>query len=32
MKTLPQITSADPRIRIPAWRSDSPKNLITRPE
>src|SRR5678816_2856206 len=27
----PQITSADPRIRIPAWRSASPKNWKTRP-
>ena len=30
MKTSPQITSVDPTIRIPAWRSDSPKNLNTR--
>ena len=31
MKTIPQITSAEPRIRIPACRSASPKNLKTRP-
>src|SRR6478735_4460037 len=32
MKTRPQITIAEPRIRIPAWRSDSPKKRKTRPE
>src|SRR3954471_14951913 len=31
MKTIPQITSAEPRIRIPAWRRASPKKLKTRP-
>ena len=31
MNTIPQITSAEPRIRMPAWRSASPKNLKTRP-
>src|SRR5438067_12227882 len=30
MKTRPQITSVEPTIRIPAWRSASPKNLNTR--
>src|SRR5215212_582467 len=30
MKTIPQITSALPKIKIPAWRSASPKNLNTR--
>src|ERR1700761_3148582 len=30
MKTSEQITSAEPTIRIPAWRSTSPKNLNTR--
>src|SRR3954447_19031864 len=32
MKTSPQMTIVDPRIRIPAWRSASPKNCSTRPE
>ena len=27
MKTRPQITIVEPRIRIPAWRSASPKNV-----
>ena len=27
MKARPQITIAEPRIRMPAWRSASPKNL-----
>ena len=31
MKTIPQITSAEPRIRMPAWRSASPKKWNTRP-
>ena len=31
MNTIPQITSAEPRIRIPAWRSVSPKKWKTRP-
>src|SRR5438309_3481179 len=31
MNTIPQITSALPKIRIPAWRRASPKNLNTRP-
>src|SRR5215207_3646666 len=31
MKASPQITSADPRIRIPAWRNASPKKWKTRP-
>src|SRR3954447_7435145 len=31
MNTIPQITSAEPKIRIPAWRRASPKNLNTRP-
>src|SRR5215208_8161767 len=30
MNANPQITNADPKIRIPACRNDSPKNLITR--
>src|SRR5947209_8163960 len=30
MNTSVQITSAEPTIRIPAWRSASPKNLNTR--
>src|ERR1700693_281864 len=30
MNTRPQITSVEPMIRIPAWRSASPKNLNTR--
>ena len=30
MNTRPQITSVEPTIRIPAWRSASPKNLNTR--
>src|SRR5947209_11696950 len=30
MNTSPQITSVEPTIRIPAWRSASPKNLNTR--
>jgi hypothetical protein len=30
MKTIPQITSALPKIKIPAWRRASPKNLKTR--
>ena len=29
---MPQITSVEPRIRMPACRSASPKNLSTRPE
>ncbi len=32
MKTRPQITTAEPRIKIPAWRSASPKKWSTRPE
>ena len=32
MKISPQITTAEPKIRIPAWRSDSPKKRMTRPE
>ena len=32
MKARPQITTAEPRIRMPAWRSDSPKNFMTRSE
>jgi hypothetical protein len=32
MNTRPQITTVEPRIRMPAWRSASPKNRITRPE
>ena len=31
MKARPQITIADPRIRMPAWRSASPKKRKTRP-
>jgi hypothetical protein len=31
MNTIPQITSAEPKIKIPAWRRASPKNLNTRP-
>src|SRR5205085_11991104 len=31
MKTIPQITSALPKIRMPAWRRASPKNRNTRP-
>ena len=31
MKARPQITIAEPRIRIPAWRSASPKKRNTRP-
>ena len=31
MNTIPQITSAEPRIRIPAWRRASPKKWNTRP-
>ena len=31
MKTIPQITSAEPRIRMPAWRRASPKKWNTRP-
>src|SRR3954452_14851884 len=31
MKASPQITIAEPRIRIPAWRSVSPKKRSTRP-
>ena len=31
MNASPQITSAEPRIRIPAWRSASPKKWNTRP-
>ena len=31
MNTIPQITSAEPRIRMPAWRSASPKKWNTRP-
>ena len=30
MNTSPQITSVEPTIRIPDWRSASPKNLKTR--
>ena len=30
-KARPQITSAEPRIRIPAWRSASPRKWNTRP-
>ena len=30
MNTSPQITPVEPTIRMPAWRSDSPKNLNTR--
>ena len=31
MKTIPQITSAEPKIRMPAWRRASPKKWNTRP-
>ena len=31
MNTIPQITSALPKIRMPAWRSASPKKWNTRP-
>ena len=31
MKTMPQITIAEPRIRMPAWRRASPKKWNTRP-
>src|SRR5918992_4348904 len=31
MNARPQITSAEPRIRMPAWRSASPKKRNTRP-
>ena len=31
MNARPQITSAEPRMRIPAWRSASPKKRNTRP-
>ena len=31
MNARPQITSAEPRIRMPAWRSASPKKWNTRP-
>ena len=31
MNTIPQITSAEPRIRMPAWRRASPKKWNTRP-
>src|SRR5919112_1108340 len=31
MKARPQITIADPRIRMPAWRRVSPKKWSTRP-
>ena len=30
MNTRPQMTIVEPMIRIPAWRSDSPKKLNTR--
>ena len=32
MKTSPQITIVEPKIKIPACRSASPKNRMTRPE
>src|SRR5580765_897822 len=32
MKTRPQMTIAEPMIRIPAWRRASPKKVNTRPE
>ena len=32
MKTRPQMTSVEERIRIPAWRSASPKKRKTRSE
>jgi hypothetical protein len=31
MNAIPQITSAEPTIRIPAWRSDSPKKRTALP-
>ena len=31
MKKKAQMISAEPKIRMPAWRSPSPKNLKTRP-
>ena len=31
MKARPQITIAEPRIRMPAWRSVSPTKWSTRP-
>ena len=31
MNASPQITIAEPRIRMPAWRSVSPKKRSTRP-
>src|SRR5215210_376909 len=31
MKTIPQITRALPKIRMPAWRRASPKKRNTRP-
>ena len=31
MNASPQMTSAEPRMRMPAWRSASPKNRSTRP-
>ena len=31
MNARPQITIAEPRIRMPAWRSVSPKKRSTRP-
>src|SRR3954469_14435297 len=31
MKTRPQMTIVEPRIRIPVWRRASPKNWKTRP-
>ncbi len=31
MKARPQITSAEPRMRMPAWRRVSPKKWKTRP-
>jgi hypothetical protein len=31
MKASPQITIAEPRIRMPAWRSVSPKKRVTLP-
>src|ERR1700689_630228 len=30
IKTSPQITPVEPTIRMPAWRSDPPKNVNTR--
>ena len=32
MKTKAQMISAEPKMRMPAWRRLSPKNLKTRPE